>query len=214
MNLPLDAGLRTVTLDDKYDATDGKVYITGTQALVRLPIMQRQRDAAAGLNTGGYISGYRGSPVGGYDQAMWKARRQLQAGHASDGRVAWISHRDGAVDDAQVPSPVVLHCLATTRFCRFRNTTPVHGRASSCKTTAQISRSFCPGLAAVETRACRCRPGACCRLHVPASTDTVWRKRTGFRYRFVAASAANVPLRRSRGCGGTQGCFATVGHHG
>ena len=81
MNLPVDAGLRTVTLDDKYDATDGKVYITGTQALVRLPIMQRQRDAAAGLNTGGYISGYRGSPVGGYDQAMWKARRQLQEHH-------------------------------------------------------------------------------------------------------------------------------------
>jgi indolepyruvate ferredoxin oxidoreductase len=70
-----------VTLDDKYDATDGKVYITGTQALVRLPIMQRQRDLAAGLNTAGYISGYRGSPVGGYDQALWKARRQLQEHH-------------------------------------------------------------------------------------------------------------------------------------
>ncbi len=81
MNLPVDAGLRAVTLDDKYDATDGKVYITGTQALVRLPIMQRQRDLAAGLNTAGYISGYRGSPVGGYDQALWKARRQLQEHH-------------------------------------------------------------------------------------------------------------------------------------
>ncbi len=81
MNLPVDAGLRAVTLDDKYDATDGKVYITGTQALVRLPIMQRQRDAQAGLNTGGYISGYRGSPVGGYDQALWKARRQLKDHH-------------------------------------------------------------------------------------------------------------------------------------
>ena len=78
MNEPGDAGLRAVSLDDKYDATDGKVYLTGTQALVRLPIMQRQRDLAAGLNTGGYISGYRGSPVGGYDQALWKARRQLQ----------------------------------------------------------------------------------------------------------------------------------------
>ena len=81
MNLPVDAGLRAVTLDDKYDATDGKVYITGTQALVRLPIMQRQRDLAAGLNTAGYISGYRGSPVGGYDQALWKARRQLKDHH-------------------------------------------------------------------------------------------------------------------------------------
>jgi len=81
VNLPIDAGLLSVTLDDKYDATDGRVYLTGTQALVRLPIMQRQRDVAAGLNTGGYVSGYRGSPVGGYDQAMWKARRQLEQHH-------------------------------------------------------------------------------------------------------------------------------------
>ena len=81
MNLPVDAGLRSVNLDDKYDATEGRVYLTGTQALVRLPIMQRQRDLAAGLNTAGYISGYRGSPVGGYDQALWKARRQLEQHH-------------------------------------------------------------------------------------------------------------------------------------
>ncbi|MEK9775543.1 MAG: indolepyruvate ferredoxin oxidoreductase family protein, partial [Quisquiliibacterium sp.] len=81
MNLPVDAALRSVSLDDKYDATDGKVYLTGTQALVRLPLMQRQRDLAAGLNTAGYISGYRGSPVGGFDQALWKARRQLAEHH-------------------------------------------------------------------------------------------------------------------------------------
>ena len=81
MNLPVDAALRAVSLDDKYDATEGKVYVTGTQALVRLPLMQRQRDMAAGLNTAGYISGYRGSPVGGFDQALWKARRQLKEHH-------------------------------------------------------------------------------------------------------------------------------------
>jgi indolepyruvate ferredoxin oxidoreductase len=81
MNMPIDQGLRQVTLDDKYDATEGRVYLTGTQALVRLPLMQRQRDVAAGLNTAGYISGYRGSPVGGYDQALWRARRQLDAHH-------------------------------------------------------------------------------------------------------------------------------------
>jgi indolepyruvate ferredoxin oxidoreductase len=81
MNMPIDQGLRQVTLDDKYDATEGRVYLTGTQALVRLPLMQRQRDLAAGLNTAGYISGYRGSPVGGYDQALWRARRQLDAHH-------------------------------------------------------------------------------------------------------------------------------------
>ncbi|RPH62876.1 MAG: indolepyruvate ferredoxin oxidoreductase family protein, partial [Burkholderiales bacterium] len=81
MNAPADPVLRQVSLDDRYDATDGAVYLTGTQALVRLPLMQRQRDLAAGLNTAGYISGYRGSPVGGYDQALWRARRQLDAHH-------------------------------------------------------------------------------------------------------------------------------------
>lgn len=81
MNKPFEAMLRDVHLDDKYTATSGAVYLTGTQALVRLPLMQRQRDVAAGLNTGGYISGYRGSPIGGYDQALWKARTHLDAHH-------------------------------------------------------------------------------------------------------------------------------------
>ncbi|MGE0805276.1 MAG: indolepyruvate ferredoxin oxidoreductase family protein [Burkholderiaceae bacterium] len=81
MNAPLDAALRQISLDDRYDAADGLVYLTGMQALVRLPLMQRQRDQAAGLNTAGYITGYRGSPVGGYDQALWKAGRQLDKHH-------------------------------------------------------------------------------------------------------------------------------------
>src|SRR5271167_4831032 len=61
------------TLDSRYTASDGWVYMTGTQALVRLPIQQRLRDAAAGLNTGGYISGYRGSPLWRYDIELWRA---------------------------------------------------------------------------------------------------------------------------------------------
>src|SRR5690606_35676050 len=81
MNAPLERSLREVSLDDKYDATEGLVYLTGTQALVRLPLMQRQRDLAAGLNTAGYITGYRGSPLGGYDQALTRARKQLDAHH-------------------------------------------------------------------------------------------------------------------------------------
>ncbi|MCM5569762.1 indolepyruvate ferredoxin oxidoreductase family protein [Burkholderiaceae bacterium FT117] len=81
MNAPLDPAFRQVTLEDKYEAREGAVYITGTQALVRLPLMQRQRDLAAGLNTAGYISGYRGSPVGGFDQALWKARKHLEKHH-------------------------------------------------------------------------------------------------------------------------------------
>src|SRR6266852_1721691 len=70
-----------VTLDDKYLLESGRVYLTGTQALVRLPMMQRQRDLAAGLNTGCYISGYRGSPLGGFDQALWGAHRFLEKNH-------------------------------------------------------------------------------------------------------------------------------------
>ena len=70
--------LATVTLDDKYVKEQGRIYLSGIQALVRLPIVQRQRDAAAGLVTGGFISGYRGSPLGIYDNALWQARRFLE----------------------------------------------------------------------------------------------------------------------------------------
>jgi indolepyruvate ferredoxin oxidoreductase len=73
--------LAAVTLDDKYVLERGRVYLTGTQALVRLPMMQRQRDIAVGLNTACFISGYRGSPLGGFDQALWGARRFLEKSH-------------------------------------------------------------------------------------------------------------------------------------
>ncbi len=73
--------LAKITLDDKYTAERGRVFMTGTQALVRLPLMQRRRDAAAGLNTAGFISGYRGSPLGGYDQQLWRARNLLDQNH-------------------------------------------------------------------------------------------------------------------------------------
>ncbi|HSK42001.1 MAG TPA: indolepyruvate ferredoxin oxidoreductase family protein [Arenibaculum sp.] len=73
--------LAAVTLDDKYTLEQGRVYMTGTQALVRLPMMQRRRDVAAGLDTGCFISGYRGSPLGGFDQSLWRARRFLAGNH-------------------------------------------------------------------------------------------------------------------------------------
>ncbi|NBB82743.1 MAG: indolepyruvate ferredoxin oxidoreductase family protein [Alphaproteobacteria bacterium] len=73
--------LAAVTLDDKYTLETGRIYLTGAQALVRLPLMQRKRDEAAGLNTAGFISGYRGSPLGGFDQQLWKARRYLAESH-------------------------------------------------------------------------------------------------------------------------------------
>ncbi len=72
---------RAISLDDKYTQTNGHVFMTGTQALVRLPLLQHMRDKAAGLNTAGYVSGYRGSPLGGLDQALAKAEKFLAASH-------------------------------------------------------------------------------------------------------------------------------------
>ena len=75
MNAPT---LREVSLDDKYTRTRGPVLISGPQAIVRLMLLQRELDRRAGLNTAGYVSGYRGSPVGGIDLAMWEAKAQLE----------------------------------------------------------------------------------------------------------------------------------------
>ena len=71
--------LADVTLDDKFTLPSGRAYMTGIDALVRLLIMQKQRDRAAGLNTAGFVSGYRGSPLGGLDQALWRAAKHLDA---------------------------------------------------------------------------------------------------------------------------------------
>lgn len=81
MNAPLDqavrAALAKVSLEDKYTLNQGRAYMSGTQALVRLPMLQKARDQRAGLNTAGFISGYRGSPLGALDQALWKAKKHL-----------------------------------------------------------------------------------------------------------------------------------------
>ena len=83
MNAPLSDSVRSamaaVTLDDKYALARGHVFMSGIQALVRLPMLQQQRDALAGRHTAGLVSGYRGSPLGGYDLALWKAKQHLQA---------------------------------------------------------------------------------------------------------------------------------------
>ena len=70
-----------IRLDDKYTQDSGRVFLSGVQALARLPMLQRQRDQAAGLNTAGFISGYRGSPLGGLDQTLWKAKPHLTRHH-------------------------------------------------------------------------------------------------------------------------------------
>ena len=82
MNAPLPEHLRealaNVTLDDKYTLQHGMAFMSGVQALVRLPMLQQERDALAGKKTAALISGYRGSPLGGYDQALWKAKPHLE----------------------------------------------------------------------------------------------------------------------------------------
>jgi indolepyruvate ferredoxin oxidoreductase len=85
MNAPLPEAVRKslerVTLDDKYTLDRGRAFMSGVQALVRLPMLQRARDMAMGLNTAGFVSGYRGSPLGGYDQALWAAKKHLEQHH-------------------------------------------------------------------------------------------------------------------------------------
>ncbi len=73
--------LAEIRLDDKYRLATGHLYLTGTQALTRLPMLQKQRDAAFGLNTACFISGYRGSPLGGLDKSLWDARDYLKENH-------------------------------------------------------------------------------------------------------------------------------------
>jgi indolepyruvate ferredoxin oxidoreductase len=83
MNAPLDRNTLApeITLDDKWTLERGRAFMTGTQALVRLPMLQRARDLKAGLNTAGYITGYRGSPVTSIDMTAMKAKKYLDAHH-------------------------------------------------------------------------------------------------------------------------------------
>jgi indolepyruvate ferredoxin oxidoreductase len=85
MNAPLPEHIRhaleSVTLDDKYSLDYGHAFMSGVQALVKLPMLQRVRDQRVGKNTAGFISGYRGSPLGTYDQSLVKAEKYLKAHH-------------------------------------------------------------------------------------------------------------------------------------
>ena len=83
MNAPVSESLRkaleAIALDDRYTLNGGRAFMSGIHALVRLPMLQQTRDAQAGFRTAGFISGYRGSPVGTYDQALWEAAKHLKA---------------------------------------------------------------------------------------------------------------------------------------
>ena len=70
--------LLRVSLEDKYTKDTGRIYLNGTQALVRLTLMQYRRDLAQGMNTAGYVSGYRGSPLGGVDKEFSAANALLK----------------------------------------------------------------------------------------------------------------------------------------
>ena len=119
MNAPLPEAVRkaleSVTLDDKYRLERGRAFMSGVQALVRLPMLQRQRDARAGLNTAGFISGYRGSPLGGYDQALWAAKKVLDENH--------IVFQPGVNEEllrwnmAQLSTPALKRCCRIATFC-------------------------------------------------------------------------------------------------
>src|SRR5947199_3316035 len=69
--------LKNVTLDDKFDLSQSRVFVTGYQALIRATLMQQERDRLAGLNTAGYVSGYRGSPLGGLDQQFMRGKAPI-----------------------------------------------------------------------------------------------------------------------------------------
>jgi indolepyruvate ferredoxin oxidoreductase len=100
-----------VSLDDRYARQEGRVLLSGTDALVRLPMLQHARDVAAGLNTACFVTGYRGSPLGGIDFALWQARQfaEQHAIHFSPGvnedlaaTAVWGSQQTGLFPDATV----------------------------------------------------------------------------------------------------------------
>jgi indolepyruvate ferredoxin oxidoreductase len=132
-------------LEDKYTLQSGRIYLSGLQALVRLPMMQRERDRAAGLNTAGFISGYRGSPLGGYDNGLWQAQRLLdqhdirfQPGLNEDlaATAVWGSQQVGLFPGAKVDGvfgiwygkgPGVDRSLDVLRHANWAGTSPFGG---------------------------------------------------------------------------------------
>ena len=81
----LSHDFRSYKLDDRYDQTKGRVFLTGTQALARVMLDQARRDRSAGLNTAGFVSGYRGSPLGAVDLEFWRSRQRME-----DNRVTFM----------------------------------------------------------------------------------------------------------------------------
>ena len=74
----LSHDFRSYQLDDRYEMTKGRVFLTGTQALARIMLDQSRRDQNAGMNTAGFVSGYRGSPLGAVDLEFWRSRKRME----------------------------------------------------------------------------------------------------------------------------------------
>ncbi len=121
MNAPVKSGelspAHDITLDDKWTLERGRAFMTGTQALIRLPMLQRERDLKAGLNTAGYITGYRGSPVTSVDQtaiegqeAPRRAPRQVPPRHErrpGGDRRRWGTQQTNLFEDAKYDGRVL-----------------------------------------------------------------------------------------------------------
>ena len=141
------------TLDSRYTASEGWVYMTGTQALVRLPIQQRLRDAAAGLNTGGYISGYRGSPLGRYDIELWRATGRSLSSHN-------IVFRPGLNEDLAATAIWGAQHISTAFPARPSMACSASGTARGRALTARATRCATRISPALRPRAARSRSPA------------------------------------------------------
>ncbi len=161
--------LANVTLDDKYTRS-GPRLPDGVQALVRLPLMQRERDRAAGLNTAGFISGYRGSPLGAYDNALWQARKHLEQHHILSAGVnedlaataIWGTQQVNLFPGAHVRRRVRHLVRQGPRRRPLRRRVQARQRRRHARSTAACSCSPATTTAASRRR-CRTRASRCCQ---------------------------------------------------
>lgn len=113
MNMPAPERLLDYRLDENLTAENGRILISGTQALVRLTLMQARLDRARGWNTAGFVSGYRGPPLGGVDQALWKAQTLLHRPLVAD-----LAHFDAGI--TAVASSSILPGLSSRSDTKIR----------------------------------------------------------------------------------------------
>jgi hypothetical protein len=168
--------LRSYQLADNLGAQEGAVFLTGTQALVRLLLLQKRRDEAAGLRTAGFVSGYRGSPLGMVDQQLWKAGKFLQAA-----QVEFLPaiNEDLAATAVLGTQRVALDPERGSRAClpcgtaRGRAWTAAATPSSTATSTVRARRAACWWSAATTTAAspapCRTRATWRCRLALPGA---------------------------------------------